>query len=95
MLLSRLRRLLLTGSRSNSVHGKGGGQRATSVAFGGGGRRTASGGGQIELHDGLGAWRRRLLRLEEPGQRRAGLGRRAAQRPESAGVESCGGAENQ
>ena len=37
MLLSRLRRLLLTGSRSNSVHGKGGGQRATSVAFGGAG----------------------------------------------------------
>ena len=37
MLLSRLRRLLLTGSRSNSVHDKRGGQRATSVAFGGAG----------------------------------------------------------
>ena len=94
MLLSRLRRLLLTGSRSNSVHGKGGSE-GDQRCIRGGGRRTASGGGQIELHDGLGAWRRRLLRLEEPGQRRAGLGRRAAQRPESAGVESCGGAENQ
>ena len=96
MLLSRLRRLLLTGSRSNSVHGKGGGQRATSVAFGGAGDALHPGAVRSNSTMGSAPGAGASSDLKSLGN--AELWDQARTRrkdPTARGVESCGGAENQ